>query len=191
MLQQITYPLGGAGYFGDCGYLSRDWRFEALKIIPRMLSTATCLHVALLVYLRMVTITRPLSYAETHIKLRHISIIVIWVMSIIICVVLAVDLYFHEDEIYIVTRVIFLHGFHTIPFISTIIMYGKLSWTVYRQKSISTSDGRREIINQHNIMVRRIILCLVVCYLPYISMWEYSYSVVGKHCMAYKSEVIQ
>ena len=160
--------------------------------MPRVLSTTTCLHVALLVYLRMVTITRPFSYKDTHIKLRHISIVVIWVVSVIICFLPVLASYFNQEEFYDISRIVLLHGFHSIPVICIIIMYGKLSWTIASHKGISGTKGRREITNQRpNLMIKRIVLCLVVCYLPYLSLWEYAYSVVGKRdpCVIYKFEV--
>ena len=189
--------VGSSGEYGECGYLSKDWRIEALKCVPRTLSSATCLHVAVLVYLRLVGITQPLKYEQIHHRLRYISIVAIWLVSIVIDLIPVVALRFKQELIYDIFREVIFHGLHTIPVICIVLMYGKLSWvlsermtrkaSVYSTCSAASGQSTGQTKkSRSNRIIKGIVLCLLVFYIPYLSAWEYAYSVIAKRCVTEK-----
>ena len=140
----------------------------------------------------MVAITKPLSYRKVHIKLRHTSVVIIWMISLIFCSLPVFPLYYQKETIYNASREFILHGFHTIPLILIVIMYGKMAWTVFEQNDLCSTYGKSEVTNKQSFgITKTVVLCLLVCYLPYLSMWEYTYSVMSKRkpCVVSNFEV--
>ena len=186
--------------------MEESWTVEALNLVPNILSSSSCLHVALLVFLRLLAIEKPLKYQEIHIKLRHVSIVVIWSPSICVCAISVFIERFQDDRTLSTAsfdRVIVLHGLHTIPITCIIIFYIKLILTLARhgrRHSVATlyydsaATCRAAVMDmkakQMRIM-KGVVACLIVCYLPYLSWWEYSIRIVAqrKPFKVYKFEV--
>ena len=164
------------------GGILDDWRVELITVVPHFLETASILHVALLVYLRLLSILKPLSYQEIHIKLRHTGIKIIWIMSITVRLIAVLTQRFKTGKFYIYYRYIVLHGFHTIPVMCIIVMYGKLILTLKSKRNGSNAgmvDNARIHAEAQNkkttLLVQRVVLFLIVCYVPYIAWAQYWY----------------
>ena len=161
-----------------------DWRIDLLRCVPRVLETSSCLHVTLLVFLRLLAIKKPLSYGEIHDKLRRISIIIIWIASITIQLVALIILIFEQGEAYLYYKDVTLHIFHTFPVICIIIMYTLLIWTLEKKKrqiKDSRISMKQESINKKmTLLVQRVVLVLIICYVPFLAWRQYYYEIVIK-----------
>ena len=137
-------------------------------------------------------ITRPLAYIEIHIKLRHTSLVAIWLVSIVFCSLPVLTSYFEQEECYDIAIRTIIHGLHTIPVLGIFLMYIRLACKITNHKRISIADGKNLIANkENNRLIRRVVISLFLCYLPYISMWEYTYAVTSNRhpCLLNKLEV--
>ena len=161
-----------------------DWRIDLLRCVPRVLETSSCLHVTLLVFLRLLAIQKPLTYAELHGKLRYISIIIIWIISIVIQLIALIILIFEKGNVYLYYKDVTLHSFHTFPVICIIIMYTLLIWTLKKKKreikDIRRSMEQDTINKKMTLLVQRVVLVLIICYVPFLGWRQYYYEVVIK-----------
>ena len=165
---------------------------EVLKIIPNILSTSNVLHIALLVYLRFIAITRPLKYEDTHRRHHNKSPIFIWLLSIVAnlfpSLVLCVRI---GSEYHLAVILFILHTFHTIPIILIVLMYTKMIKVISKrnermsevrisQLMCSEAAEERERIKANNKlstnMIKWVALCLIICYFPYLLWWQYARS---------------
>ena len=164
---------------------------ELTNFVPYVLETSSCLHVTLLVFLRLLAILKPLTYRETHIKLRHTSIITIWIISIsvhLVAVLSRVDFGVEKTgDFYFPYRYIVLHGFHTVPIICMVVMHAVLIWKLKTMRNNAneniedTTTTHADLTNKKmTLMVQRIVCFVVVCYVPYLSWKHYFYSVISK-----------
>lgn len=179
-----------------------------LKIVPDLFSASTCLHVAFLVLMRYVAIDKPMRYKETFVfRHRRRFIIAIWLLSVSLCLLPILSKAItgkNHAYVYDFTHYLRLHGFHTLPVICIVGMYLKLSWTL---KNDTTTNARNldefsksfDFQKCNNIkkksstkIIRKIIIGLPICYLPYIVCWQYVSSVMMKRnpLAAYPNEVI-
>ena len=186
-------------FLGTKGYLKchiKDWRIEGLTFIPNILETASILHVTLLVFLRLLAVTDPMKYKEAHIKSRHKSIIVIWTTSVIVRLAALLSQKYHTT-VFLYYRYFLLHIFHTIPIIAIVIMYARLILTLKRRSTnlITMTERSQQLSDSINrkmtIVVKRIVVSLLICYVPFLS-WEQYYMVIAERepFMIYKNEVI-
>ena len=184
---------------GTKGYLKchiTDWRIEGLTFIPNILETTSILHVTLLVFLRLLAVTDPMKYKEAHIKSRHKSIIVIWTTSVIVRLAALLSQKYHTT-VFLYYRYFLLHIFHTIPIIAIVIMYARLILTLKRRSTnlITMTERSQQLSDSINrkmaIVVKRIVVSLLICYVPFLS-WEQYYMVIAERepFMVYKNEVI-
>ena len=177
-----------------------------LKIVPELFSASTCLHVTFLVLMRYVAINKPTGYKSTFVfRHRRAIIITIWILSISLCLLPIVSKATtgqNHAYVYDFTNYIRLHGFHTVPVLCIVGMYLKLSWKL-----------KRDLTNQQNLdefsksfdfqkcsqmkkksstkIIRKIIIGLLICYVPYIACWQYVCVVMMKRkpLLVYPSEV--
>ena len=186
-------------FLGTKGYLTchiEDWRIEGLTFIPNILETASILHVTLLVFLRLLAVTDPMKYKEAHVKSRHKSIIVIWLTSVIVRLTALLSQKYHST-VFFYYRYFLLHIFHTVPIITIVIMYVRLIMILKRRSTTLTAMTERsqqlsESINRKMaIVVKRIVVSLLICYVPFLS-WEQYYMVIAERVpfIIYKNEVI-
>ena len=157
------------------------------------------MHVALLVCLRLVAVTRPTKYKHTMaFKHRHKFTIGIWLVSISLGVLPIFCWYMERPHWQVLTKYIIRHGFHTFPVICIILMYAKLSIAIKRRKG--QNDVESPTLNEFSKffdnklpqidmkkksptkMIKRIIIALLVCVLPYIICWQYGSIVIIKRC---------
>ena len=100
------------------------------------------------------------------------------------------------------TKYLLIHGFHTLPVFCIIGMYVKLSLRIKRTHIASQSFNELPASLNDNTknyrkkksssqIIKRTIVGLVVCYLPYIICWQYVSSVMMKRdpLKSYKGEV--
>ena len=186
-------------FLGTKGYLTchiKDWRIEGLTFIPNILETASILHVTLLVFLRLLAVTDPMKYKEAHVKSRHKSIIVIWLTSVIVRLTALLSQKYHST-VFFYYRYVLLHIFHTIPIITIVIMYVRLIMTLKKRSTtlITMTEQSQQLSDSINrkmaIVVKRIVVSLLICYVPFLS-WEQYYMVIAERVpfMIYKNEVI-
>ena len=153
-----------------------------MKLIPNILSTCNCLHIALLVYLRLISVTKALKCKKIHRKHRYKSIMTLWTISIIVNVFPPLAARLDQKIQLSIFKHILLHGFHTIPIVVIVAIYAKL---IYAVESKNEKDARQRRsaatcsrVNANNRlstrMVKGVVFCLLVCYLPYLTWWQYS-----------------
>ena len=146
---------------------------EMMKIIPNTLSTCNCLHVALLVYLRLIAVTKALKCKQIHRHHRKKTIVTMWIISFTICLFPPLTAKFNQKKIEVVFKHIILHGFHTIPIIFIVFIYSKLIYIVESKRKMKTKQ-RMSSNTLSTSMVKGVVICLFVCYIPYLAWWQYS-----------------
>ena len=182
----------------------KSWSVELLKIVPKLFSSSTCLHVTLIVLLRLVSITKPIRFRDSMVfQHRHKLIIGIWLVSIVIGFLPVFFIILKLDYLERFTKYLILHGFHTFPVICIVLMYIKLNLIIKKRDKehgvenvnlnpitsnymINKNIAKRR---QNNLrqksstkIITRIVVSLVVLYLPYIIFWQYGSAVIIKRC---------
>ena len=164
-----------------------DWRVELINLAPNVFATSSCLHVTLLVFLRLKAISKPTQYEEIYKKLCYPSIVFIWIISVGVRLIAVLAHCLKFWDFYFYYRYFNLHVFHTIPIICIVLMYAKLVWTLKKRSNEAIKEARRSVnanlkelaldkINQKmTLMVQRVVLFLVVCYVPYLIWMQYYY----------------
>ena len=145
-----------------------------------VLEYSSILHVALLVFLRVITLRNPLSQGDDIRKFRHVAITIIWIISITVVSLDVISQCQGMDDFSMYLNLVNLHCFKTIPVVGIVLMYGLLLWTVNRQQkqtnniAISTDNSHREARNRRmTAIVSRVVICLLICYLPYLASKHY------------------
>ena len=152
---------------------------EIIKTFPNILTTSNCLHIALLVYLRFVAITKPLQYENIHRKHHIKSPILIWFISIIVNILSPISLCFGTEVLNFFVVLFILHGFHTIPIVSIIITYVRMIKSINKTNEervrLSEFTDKNEIASSRisTSMIKGVSICLIVCYLPYLFWFQY------------------
>ena len=185
------------------------WSLEILKIVPKLFSSSTCMHVALLVSLRFVAVTKSTKYKNTiAFKHRHKLTVGIWLTSISLGFLPILSEYMDRHYLHTFTKYLILHGFHTFPVVFIILMYAMLSVAIKKKRNVRTEMDSPDVndipqfferplsnINKKTKsptkMIKRVVTALVVCVLPYILCWQYGSVVIIKRCpfKAYDFEV--
>ena len=181
---------------GDSSYHIEDPNIEIVTFLPNVLEITSILHVTLLVFLRLIAITEPIKYKEIHIKIRHTSIITIWLMSFGVRII-AILSQKYKPSVFFYYRYFALHIFHTLPVICIIAMYVILMKTLRRRNGHLEImvDNSRHLADSMNrrmtIVVQRIVLALLICYVPFL-VWEQYYMIISERnpFIIYTSEVI-
>ena len=152
-----------------------------MKTIPNILTTCNCLHIALLVYLRFVAITKPLQYERIHRKHHIRSTIIIWCLSFIINISNPIALCYGSKEVHIFVTLFILHGFHTFPIISIIISYVRMIHVIHKRNKeqlrmsefTDEKDRARTSSKLSTKMIKGVSICLIICYVPYLFWFQY------------------
>ena len=154
---------------------------ELFKLVPNILSTSNCLHIALLVYLRSMAIAKPLQYEDIHRYHHFISPVIIWLLSIVVNLFPPIALCFY-NPLRLVFVYIVLHGGHTIPIIYIVWRYAKMAQIINKRNEVQrrisevTEDKNRKRLNTKlsTNMITGVAVCLVIFYLPYLVWWQYA-----------------
>ena len=162
-----------------------DWRVQLITLVPNVLETSSCLHVTVLVFLRLWAILKPMSYRAVHVKFRKTSIKIIWMTAISVWLLAVLTQSLMATRFYIIYRYIALHVFHTVPVICSALMYAVLVWTFRCKRNTKNDDSFPKKITYEDIssrrkinLVERIVIVLLVCYVPYLAWKQYFYMVI-------------
>ena len=162
-------------------------QLEVLWVIPNILTASNCLHVTLLVILRLLAVERPMQYEDIHAKFQCKPLIIIWIFSTTVCLLPVISSPFSQDNqsaryFHKFCREIVLHGCHTVPICMIIIMYSRMLWTISKSiERITSAKHRPQIIlnieaqrlkKELTRMVAGIVICLIICYVPYLIQWQ-------------------
>ena len=108
-------------------------------------------------------------------------------MSVVVCVMPPIFLIFGMRDIYDGLRLIRLHSLKTVPIIGIIIMWGLLIWTAKSKDSQDKFQGQNSsVINTMSsdrimgVIVQRLVIILLICYLPYLCWRQYFYGMSTK-----------
>ena len=151
------------------------------------LEFSTILHVALLVFLRLITVRNSLSQGDGIIKLRLYLVISIWILSIAVTFLPFLASVLKMKEFYCYSALVNLHCFNTAPVIGIIIMYGLLLWTIQKEQrqkknnfpgmdTLKAEENNRRMTS----IISRVVILLLICYLPYLVEKHYFYGTVMK-----------
>ena len=152
-----------------------------MKTVSNIVTTSNCLHIALLVYLRVVAISKPWQYESIHRKHHIKTPILIWCIAIIINILGPTSRLFDSKDLNFFASLFILHGFHTFPILSIIFLYTRMINVVNKRntQNMSTSkicdenDGLRTNSKLSTKMIKGVSICLVVCYVPYLLWFQY------------------
>ena len=172
----------------------KDWRLETVLYVPRALDVSSCLHVTLMVFLRFFSISKPMKYEAIHIQLRHKSIVIIWIVSFLAELPVALFQFYSKEDLYLYSINIHLWVFLGLPLLSLLCMKIAMLWilkgkTKKRTKAcladdpkkkfntlLSTTDGSDYVDTMSRkmiLLVQRLVLFHLVCYVPYLAWWQY------------------
>ena len=157
---------------------------EAIKLVPNILSTCNCLHIALLVYLRLITITEVFKYKETIRQHRHKSIALMWLISVGINTIPVLAAGFEHILLKLIFKYIILYAFHACPIIFIVVEYSKLI-RVVEERNRKEAETRMSEFSHVNVnflenaklstkIIKGVVVCLIFCYLPYLAWWQYA-----------------
>ena len=164
--------------------------YEApLNFVPYVLEMSSCLHVTLLVFLRLMAIQYPCSYQNSNVKLRQASIVVIWIVSILSQIIPLVVMYKSSRQVYTHVRLIFVHCCGTLPVIAIVVMNVLLISLVknkQREIALSIAPSISETLNsisestskRMTTLVQKLVAFLLICYVPYLTWAHYFYSFI-------------
>ena len=100
---------------------------------------------------------------------------------------------FKDRESYYYYKYFALHCLCTFPVICIVIMYAVLIWTLKRKRG-HTKETTSWIADSMNkkitLLVQRVVLFLLICYVPYIVWKQYLFGVAGKKVKAGKFNLL-
>ena len=173
-----------------------------------ILEISSILHVGLLVFLRLMKVLNPLSDGvHTSKTFRRITVIVIWTLSVMLEMIPLITSILttrnNQDDMKktsTIIRLVILHCFNTLPVVGIIIMWGSLVWKARSNRNSNKfqrhnigSRNSGSIEQRMGAIVRRLVILLLICYLPYLAWKQYFYGVVIKRCtnkLTYKVNIL-
>ena len=141
----------------------------------------------MLVFLRLISVLKPYQEETSLNKLRRISISSIWILSVAFCVLPIISLTLKMEVVSTYVRLLTLHGFNTIPVAGIIIMWCMLMWVANNKQVNDRQSFQRQSGGNSNpglydrrcaVIVRRLVIILLICYLPFLIWKQYFYGVV-------------
>ena len=119
-------------------------------------------------------------------KLRRISITTIWIISVVLPTLPLIASFLKMRELYMFVRLFNLNCFGTLPFIGITTMYGILIWKIKKKRSEKkhlvkekiTGSEREASERRMVVVVQRLIVVLLICYVPYLVYKQYAYGVI-------------
>ena len=165
----------------------QNWRLSLLFLPSRVLEFSSVLHVTLIVLQRWITIRKPFSKAKHRTNLWGFLILFIWIICIIFRTTPLIALALKMRDFYVVIRLFNLHCFGTFPVIAITCMYDMIVRTVKMKKcqdksNLTSPETDSEIVNARSqrtaLIVRRLVIVLLICYLPDVAWKTYFYGVI-------------
>ena len=119
-------------------------------------------------------------------KLRRISITTIWIISFVLPTLPLIASFLEMRELYMFVRLFNLNCFGTLPVIGITTMYGILIWKIKKKRSEkkhlvkgkSEGSDREASERRMVVVVQRLIVVLLICYVPYLVYKQYAYGII-------------
>ena len=145
------------------------FKLNGILFFSNVCTGSSCYFVALVVFLRLLTVKRPASYESMHEKLSRFGSFTIWGFSLVVwsLPLIASCPSVYDRNLYLATNFISFHVTHTIPILATVIMYFVLLWVLKKTPELSSSSSKKK--KQLMTMVRGVVVGLLICNLPYIA----------------------
>ena len=135
-----------------------------------VLSGSSSFLVSLIVFLRFLSIKRPIGFETTHKKVSHIGSILIWSFCLLVSstiFVLTVPGIYHKN-IYFVAIGVEVHVIYTFPIITTVIIYVILLYTLKQQSDTAMSEVTNRRLRSMANMTKGVVAGVIVCHVPLI-----------------------
>ena len=169
-----------------------DWRIMLTLLITGKFEVCSILHVALLVFLRLIAVIKPMGNKGGIIAKRNYVLAVIWILIItnnsLRFVFFTVD---YKDCVHKMDQFNFWALVVT-PVVLIVSFYVILIFSVRRKKSRNEntmSEQGMSIKEKENArttkIVMRLVIVLLICYIPYISLLAGLYAEVS-HAVSLK-----
>ena len=145
-----------------------------------MLQGASCYFVALIVLFRLMSVKNPMTFrtglptTSKYKKLSNIISVTIGLVLLLISLIgfiLSFNSSYNKTP-YIICKVSAFHIFFTLPILSTLIMYGVLLCAL-KQNADTISTQLRETKDFMAKLTKGVVICLIVCNMPYIIWAQY------------------
>ena len=107
-----------------------------------VLSSSSSFLVSLIVFLRFLSIKRPIGFENTHKRVSHIGSITIWSFCLLVpstIFVLTVP-GIYDPNIYFMAIGVQVHVIYTFPIVTTVIIYGILLYTLNKHSDTAMSE---------------------------------------------------
>ena len=145
-----------------------------------ILLSCSCYFVAVIVFLRLLAVKRPTDFEAAHERVSRIGSILIWMFTLLAWLphfVLSFPSTYDPDVVSITHSIAFVVC-HTVPILSTVLMYIMLLCTLKR----SWYTTYATTINQKSLakMTQGVVVSLVVCNLPYGAWAKYAMAMYRK-----------
>ena len=157
---------------------------------PNVFSTSSCLHVTFFLFLRYLQESRIARRISDINKLTALSMVSIWVISVFINLLAVLSQALDWYTFYFYFRFIRLYMFWSLPIIVIICMYvrlfvkmenitkklkGKISIRMDSVEGKKVTEKLEEKSEQMTKSIKRVVICLVLCFLPYLGWLNYYY----------------
>ena len=167
-----------------------DWRVELINLAPNMFSTASCLNVTLFLFLRYLQESRLAEKISNVRKLTVWTIITSWLISFFVNLLGVLAQVLGWWNFYFYYRYLRLYIFWTFPVLLVICMYLRLFYQMLRKtkqarenvrETMKTAEAQAiedkltEKAQQMTRSIQIIVICLVICFLPYLGWLNYYY----------------
>ena len=165
-----------------------DWRSNLIFLPPHVLEFSSIIHVAVLVFSRLMAVRELSLNGKRRAKLYLFSVITIWMVSVTFNIIPLIALFMKWKTFYTNVRLLNLHCLSTFPVICIVVMYTLLVHTVKKnqmRESMVTSTVAVTSIMKANqqrmvVIVRGLVIMLLVCYLPHLTTHYYFYGIILK-----------
>ena len=153
---------------------------------PNVFSTSSCLHVTFFLFLRYLQESRIAKKINDISKLTAFSMVSIWVISFFINVLAVLSQALDWYTFYFYFRFIRLYMFWSLPILVIICMYVRLFFKIEKInkkarcrlpsfEDNSITKKLEKLSEQMTRSIKRVVICLVLCFLPYIGWLNYYY----------------
>ena len=166
------------------GKIMEDFTSILVLFAPHALELSSILHVTLLVFLRLLAVRDPLATPERRVKLRHVSIALIWTISLLLPTIFLIATLLDAGSFHKYFNIIYLNCFEIFPVICIVVMYYVLIRTLRKKKNENkdNSMGFKQIIQNSTadgynkkmqLLVGRLVIVLLFCYVPFLACMNY------------------
>lgn len=137
------------------------------------LENLSILHIALLVFLRLLIVRKPLSTAGRPLRHRKALLLMIWLMSII--VEMPVPFLRRDPDFTALYRSIIFHVFSTLPVVLIVVFYIIMTFPIKSHKkqneealNEANTSMQRPKDSRTTLLISGMVAILLIGYLPYL-----------------------